>query len=139
MAQTSSKTAEQKRMDALVERKKFCKDIIGKCNDNGAKAVKAFIGSDNQAYMVVTCPTCGDECSISRLGWTRFKACKLCRNRSAQGNPTDCPKRHYEKKLGSKELEEMLNPANIWKRICERKFKHESSIDEIAMSTRCWQ
>ena len=138
MGQTSSKSAEQKRFDALQERKKFCKQVVGTCNDHGAKAIKAFIGSDNQAYMVVTCPTCGDEVSISRLGWTRFKGCKLCRNRVSQGNPVDRPRRHYEHRIDQKELMEILSPENIWKRICERKFKRESSIDEIAWSSKCW-
>ena len=101
------------------------RNTIAPANKNGAPVLEAFISDEGLGYVRTKCPKCGRQLTISRFGWSRFKACTNCRHDSiARGM--------HERQATD------LDPATVWKNICERKMKNRQSgisdIDEIAWS-----
>ena len=60
---------------------------------------------------------------LTRQGWSRFKGCARCRSGAI---------RSYDLPLSSKEVELILDPKEMWKRIVERHRNRETNIDSIA-------
>lgn len=105
---------------------------LGQTNKNGVLCI-AEESSQMPARITLRCP-CGKEFTTTRVQFTRIRGCPECRMDmdhtyrpvGRPPEPDNIDTKHF-------------NPAEIWKRICQRHWDRESNIDEIAESRKVWQ
>lgn len=98
---------------------------LGQTNKNGVTCI-----AEESLYMcariTLRCP-CGREFTTTRVQFTCIRGCPECRkDMDHTGRPVGRPPEPDD--IDTKQF----SPEAIWKRICERHWKRESDISQIA-------
>lgn len=87
---------------------------------------------------VMICPICGKKYRLLANRWKLTRSCQECHYIKQTGHaPTGKTHQSDKDDLTDAELNRLLNPASIWKRICERNIaeRHEE-LDDITIERK---
>lgn len=111
-------------------------DSIGSYNQFEAQ-LDAVLEEDEGTIAVMICPVCGKKYRLKANRWTLTRACPECRYIATHGHVQMTTHNKDEADKSDAELEELLNPAALWSRMCKRNpAERHAELDEITIERK---